>query len=144
MVFRCGFGSRCGKVFVHPAKIVEVKTDKETLETFVCPHCLSPIYEEVPQDPDLKSSIVSVKSVELDDVDLWLSMGYEVKELYAKTATLIKHGPPPQQESPHNPIANACHEGCTEKNLLETPSQDPHPYLNLTHPLIIKSAEAHP
>jgi hypothetical protein len=33
---------------------------------------------------------VSVKSVELDKVDEWIGQGYEVKELYAKTATMIK------------------------------------------------------
>jgi len=37
-----------------------------------------------------KNRIESVKSVDLNEVDAWLQKGYEVQELYAKTATLVK------------------------------------------------------
>jgi hypothetical protein len=37
--------------------------------------------------------IVSVKSVDLNDVDSWLSQGYVVRDLYAKNATIVKVTP---------------------------------------------------
>jgi hypothetical protein len=59
----------------------------KSIEEYVCPYCQSLNIDEfvVPQ-----AEIVSVKSVELDKVDEWIGQGYEVKELYAKTATMIK------------------------------------------------------
>ena len=48
------------------------------------------IYSLELQEPEVESKIVSVKSVDLNEVDGWLNQGYEVKDLYAKNATLIK------------------------------------------------------
>lgn len=39
-----------------------------------------------------KEQIVSVKSVDLNEVDALLEQGYVVKELYAKNAVLVKMG----------------------------------------------------
>jgi hypothetical protein len=65
------------------------KIPSGSIEKHVCPYCYSlNLKEHV--EPVLAESIVSVKSVELDKVDEMILQGYEVKELYAKTATMIK------------------------------------------------------
>lgn len=102
--FEC---SSCGKVFLYPAKITSlmvhdpekpgeylaVPTDttgfEPTVERHVCPYCSSLDIKEH-QEPLQVEKIVSGKSVELEKVDEWIGKGYEVKELYAKTATMIK------------------------------------------------------
>ena len=48
--------------------------------------------EEEMVELNKKEEIVSVKSVDLNDVDALLKEGYTVKELYAKNAVLIKKG----------------------------------------------------
>lgn len=94
-----------GHVFVHPAKLTLPKEGSEkslaliqlgsmacitafpTIEMQVCPVCESHIYTEfVEAEPE----ITSVKSVDLSQVDDYLKLGYVVRELYAKTATLVK------------------------------------------------------
>ena len=61
-----------------------------TVEVPVCPYCYTPyIAEAQPQ----VFNITSVKSVDLAQVDEYLAQGYTVKELYAKTATLVKLSP---------------------------------------------------
>ncbi len=95
-----------GHKFIHPAKLVYhdySKTDETeqkigaisiieplviaTEEYSVCPDCGVTAYiEYVEAEPE----ITSVKSVDLSQVDDYLKMGYVVRELYAKTATLCK------------------------------------------------------
>ncbi len=74
-----------GKDFVHPEDHVLLKM----IERPICPFCHGLTFEEY-VEPVVQEKIVSVKSVELDKVDEWIGQGYEVKELYAKTATMIK------------------------------------------------------
>jgi hypothetical protein len=57
------------------------------IETYVCPYCKSLDVDEFVEPHPV---IASVKSVELDKVDEWIGQGYAVKELYAKTATMVK------------------------------------------------------
>jgi len=73
------------KDFIHPEDHVLLKM----IEKPICPYCHGLTFEEY-VEPIIQDKIVSVKSVELDKVDEWISQGYEVKELYAKTATMIK------------------------------------------------------
>lgn len=106
MKYQC---NTCKKVFIHPAKLnivrklskINDKTESvgsfcyqeikeiplETIERYVCPFCDSLTFSEF-QEPE--ESITSVKSVSLEEVDGWLLQGYVVRELYAKTATLVK------------------------------------------------------
>lgn len=83
----------CKKTFVYAAKLTQndlSQTDlTKSLETHVCPYCKSlNIQEHV--EAAVVEKICSVKSVELDKVDDMIKEGYEVKELYAKSATMIK------------------------------------------------------
>jgi hypothetical protein len=93
MQYQC---DNCQKLFHHPRKLTEnveyIQATGQphiTRETYVCPHCNNIDFTEyVEAQPD----IISVKSVSLDDCDAWITQGYKVKELYAKTATIIKTG----------------------------------------------------
>lgn len=86
----------CKKTFLHCAKktvsnTIGLNTSPiiESIEIYVCPYCKSPEFEEY-IEPKTIEKISSVKSVELAEVDGWIAQGYEVKELYAKTATMVK------------------------------------------------------
>jgi hypothetical protein len=95
----------CKKTFVYPAKKIDnwipsifptipqttdatvVSQPQKTVETHVCPYCHSlNIDDQVEPQPD----ITSVISVPIEEVDAKLKEGYAVRELYAKTATLVK------------------------------------------------------
>ena len=107
MKYKC-LNAKCEKTFLYPAKrIVEgapvqypLQNEatnasgfmpqigiKEITETKICPFCGEKEFEEQ-REP--QPEIVSVKSVDLADVDAWLEQGYVVESLYAKTATLVK------------------------------------------------------
>lgn len=73
-------------VFVHAAKKITPYREKETLESFICPHCGTLKYREYKQ----QDVVTSVISVDLSEVDVRLKEGYVVESLYAKTATLVK------------------------------------------------------
>jgi hypothetical protein len=93
MKFQCQ-NPECKKIFVYAAKRTSTEYNpnysvKDLLETHECPFCKSPNFEEY-AEPKVIEKISSVKSVELVEVDEWIAQGYEVKELYAKTATMIK------------------------------------------------------
>jgi len=84
----------CHKKFVYPTKKIEQLFPVEgahyptkIIEAHVCPYCESlNITEYIEPQPD----ITSVISIPIEDVDAKLKEGYVVRELYAKTATLIK------------------------------------------------------
>lgn len=61
--------------------------ETESTEYRCCPYCGSMDFDEIVKE---ESEIVSVKSVNLDEVDEWLSKGYTVQSLYAKNAVLTK------------------------------------------------------
>lgn len=102
MKFKC---ADCAKVFLYPAKIRTILTPQvkpgqiiqlppltgyePTIEEHRCPYCQSRNLLEF-AEPFSTEKIVSVISVEIAEVDAKLKEGYEVKELYAKTAILIK------------------------------------------------------
>jgi hypothetical protein len=92
MKFQC-LNPNCKKVFLYTAKQTkesELAVDEgEVIETHVCPYCHGLDFEELVETVQAEK-VCSVKSVELDKVDDWITQGYEVKELYAKTATMIK------------------------------------------------------
>ena len=69
--------------FIHPGDHVVLSQ----IEKPVCPFCHSLTFEEYAEP---LPKLVSVLSVEIADVDAKLKEGYEVKELYAKSAILIK------------------------------------------------------
>lgn len=77
----------CKKVFIFSKTVTITLGTERVEETHVCPYCNSlnlAVYEEpLPE-------VTSVLSVPLEEVDGKLKEGYMVKELYAKTATLIK------------------------------------------------------
>ena len=85
----------CKRTFLHCAKLTDNNVSigmntapiTKSFETYVCPHCKSLNVDEFVES---HPAIVSVKSVELDKVDEWIGQGYQVKELYAKTATMVK------------------------------------------------------
>lgn len=108
MKLRC-LNPSCAKTFLYAAKLVTVRNTTTTIEQdylgtsassikipetttqefHVCPYCNNVNIDEFVEP---QQEITSVKSVNLEDVDEWLGKGYVVRELYAKTATLIKKG----------------------------------------------------
>jgi len=99
MKYQC---QSCKKQFTHPAKQVKSSdAENHTLaiaagtvfsvidytEFHVCPFCNSLEFSEYIEP---QYEISSVKSVDLAAVDECLKQGYVVRELYAKTATLVK------------------------------------------------------
>lgn len=85
----------CTKTFVYASKLIrnDVSIGMNTApitksaEYHVCPYCQSlNIDEQVEPQPEIKSVI----SVPIEEVDVKLKEGYVVRELYAKTATLVK------------------------------------------------------
>jgi len=74
-------------IFEHTAKMISNIDDHVILEVPVCPICETRIYAEYVLD---KRRIISAISVDIADVDSKLQEGYEVDNLYAKTATLVK------------------------------------------------------
>lgn len=94
--FQC-LNEACGKLFMYPAKItINLKgigkgyIDGDVVEHHVCPYCQSFDIEEYTPEPAPQPQITSVVSVELSQVDSYLKMGYVVRELYSKSATLVK------------------------------------------------------
>lgn len=84
----------CKKTFIYAAKRTSTEYNpnlsvKDLLEIHECPFCKSLDFEEY-IEPKTIEKISSVKSVELEKVDEWITQGYEVKELYAKMATMVK------------------------------------------------------
>ena len=77
----------CKETFVHTATLTTDISEKEIIEYSVCPFCKSRHYDELKLE---EQPITSVVSVPLEDVDAKLKEGYQVHELYAKTATLTK------------------------------------------------------
>ena len=92
----------CKKTFIYAAKktTLLISDAKDLLvamrnltipssqfETHVCPYCQSlNIDEQIETQPNINSVI----SVPIEDVDAKLKEDYVVRELYAKTATLVK------------------------------------------------------
>ena len=78
-------------IFEHTGKLIIMIFNRDgpdkTLEVPVCPICETRIYSEYVLD---KKRIISAISVDIADVDAKLKEGYEVDNLYAKTATLVK------------------------------------------------------
>ena len=77
----------CKETFVHTATLATDILEKDVIEYSVCPFCKSRHYDELKLE---EQQITSVLSVPLENVDLKLTEGYVVHELYAKTATLVK------------------------------------------------------
>ena len=109
-----------GHVFIYPSKQTKFRTVNtvpvETIENHVCPHCHTLNISEAPED-----TITSVKSVDLSEVDGYLKEGYVVKELYSKTATLVKLAVPRiEQPDPD------CNEAVIEANETVNPELEGH------------------
>ena len=108
MRYQC-LNKDCGKVFIHPAKLInqtqtttKVENDylgtsasftgiptTTTHEYHVCPYCNNVNIDEYVEP---QPQIVSVKSVPIEEVDSLIKEGYVVLEggIYAKTCNLIK------------------------------------------------------
>lgn len=104
MRFEC-LNEECKRQFMYTAKTTQVRTETDlvvtagsvtvmppynTVETSVCPYCHSLNFDEIKPEPVEEQKTVSVKSVDLDQVDEMLTQGYVVHALYAKNAVLIK------------------------------------------------------
>jgi hypothetical protein len=86
---------------MHPAKDSFTKSDMgviETQEFQVCPYCNSKNIDEI----STARRIESIQSVKINEADEWLKKGYEVKESYASTVTLVKYA----QKQTTNPTEN--------------------------------------
>lgn len=98
MKYQC---TSCNKTFTHPAKTITPKDEQDkgttiaipgyifqvpTIEAYVCPFCKSLEFNEYVEPQE---DITSVKSVPLEECDAWIVKGYKVRELYAKSATLV-------------------------------------------------------
>jgi DNA-directed RNA polymerase subunit RPC12/RpoP len=91
MKYEC-LEQKCGKVFLHPAKQSFTRSELGVVsaeEYYVCPYCLSKNIDKI-SSPALR--IESIQSVKIADADEWIKKGYEVKESYASTVTLVKYG----------------------------------------------------
>jgi hypothetical protein len=77
----------CHKLFVYPAVSSVAKSNVETVEFHVCPYCFSKNIEEI----SLSRHVESVQSVKINEADALLKQGYEVKDTYASTVTLVKY-----------------------------------------------------
>jgi hypothetical protein len=88
MKFVC-LNPECKKTFVYPAKLLHDASSPPwgVVEKHVCSYCLS---LNIDEQPEVEFKICSVISVPIEDVDAKLKEGYVVKELYAKSATLVK------------------------------------------------------
>lgn len=75
----------CKKTFVYAATLA---TDdlKGVIERHVCPYCLGINIDEY---VEAKPEIASVISIPIEEVDAKLKEGYIVRDLYAKTCTLV-------------------------------------------------------
>lgn len=86
-----------GHKFIHPAvrtiydegasKISSIEMPVPFTVYHQCPVCRTIDYDEYVEP---QADIVSVKSVDLSEVDDYLKQGYIIECLYAKTATLKK------------------------------------------------------
>ena len=83
-----------GHVFLFPAT-QHMGSEFTWVESKECPRCQS---EAISEFVEPEADITSVLSCDLGAVDGFLKQGYIVKELYAKTATLIKKESPQQSE----------------------------------------------
>ena len=105
MKYKC-LNESCKRTFEHAAHIVreesdtcpslQTRTPTVTVDRYCCPYCLSLNIEEIKLE---EAEIVSVKSVDIGDADQWMSQGYRVHELYAKTVTLVKRKTPEQEQT---------------------------------------------
>jgi hypothetical protein len=86
---------KCKELFTHTAKEVNHKTvgivdgfeDYENYETQVCPFCHNVKFTEF-VEPEVE--LEDVISVEYVNVGAKIAEGYKVKEIYAKSVTLVK------------------------------------------------------
>lgn len=90
----------CHKTFVYAVVQVVAKTESpETLEFHVCPYCFSKNIDEIHETRHIES----VQSVKINEADALLKEGYEIKDTYASTVTLVKYAsslPVPEQKPP--------------------------------------------
>jgi hypothetical protein len=85
----------CGEVFTHTAKLTENDLSigmntlgiKKSLETHVCPFCHNIKFTEYVEPIEEIEDVISVEYV---GVGAKIAEGYRVKEIYAKSVTLIK------------------------------------------------------
>jgi hypothetical protein len=93
----------CGREFLYAAKKVRNDKDVEhlkkegiepifieyptTIETHICPFCAS---LEIAEVEKTEPQIESIIKVPYEEADAKLKEGYEVKEVYANTVTLVK------------------------------------------------------
>lgn len=77
-----------GHIFTFPVT-VHTAAGESWVETKTCPYCIAE-NTHIDEYVEPQESVTSVKSVDLAQVDDYLKQGYVVRELYAKTATLVK------------------------------------------------------
>jgi hypothetical protein len=70
---------------------LKVKAESETLEFRVCPYCFSKNIDEIHEQP---RRVESIQSVKINEADVLLKQGYEVKDTYASSVTLVKYATP--------------------------------------------------
>lgn len=81
----------CNKEFLYAGKLTrEIGALQDILETHVCPYCQNVDIREVEEPTEPQPKVESIISVKIGEVDAFLKQGYEVKDTYASSATLIK------------------------------------------------------
>lgn len=84
----------CHKVFVYAAKHKMISATEET-ETYVCPFCGCANIDEIHET----RRIESIQSVKINEADALLKQGYEVKDTYASSVTLVKYATPVEKKA---------------------------------------------
>lgn len=90
----------CHKVFVYAAVSVVSKPAAETMEFHVCPYCGHANIDEIHES----RRIESIQSVKINEADALLKQGYEVKDTYASSVTLVKYASPVQPAEQRPPL----------------------------------------
>ena len=102
MMFQCSQGHK----FHYPSKYIVNQYSRPTtdiqpvilssIETSVCPVCKDDDFTEFVEVVEVES----VKSVEINEADTWIKQGYQPKDYFAKTVTLIKLKSAPNDAKP--------------------------------------------
>jgi len=107
---------KCEQEFIHPAIIVDdqLKDSNRTVETHVCPYCLSLNYDEVQAVPEQVEAVYvhDLQSGENTALNDKLAEGYKITSRYAKQYVLEKAAEPAQ-------VNNAYCEMVVNPNLAE-------------------------
>jgi hypothetical protein len=93
-MFEC-LNTSCRKTFTYPAILIANKSQDETVEFHVCPYCYNKDIAEIHEPFRL---IESIQSVKINEADELIKKGYEIKDTYASSVTMVKYAVPPEKK----------------------------------------------